>query len=201
MTATDHITVRKLMRRFRSGLSDSVERGVAVFVVLFIVGAILAPADSRHPISIFSIPVDGLAQALIERNRGLPAEFALDLLAIQSVPTIVARAILHVREQNLRLSDHAKQALCHRNVFLDVDAAKDVDLADAPALKDLQDAAAIVVDMKPIALLLPVPIEGKWLVVQGIGDHQRQELFWKLIGSVVVRRAGDQRGESIRSHV
>src|ERR1019366_10091589 len=118
-------------------------------------------------------PVDSPAHALIKRNRGLPTEFAFDLLAIQSVPTVVARAILHVRKQSFWLSHHAKHTLCHRKILFDVDAAKIVNLADAPALEDREKAAAIIFDMKPIALLLPVTIDGKRLVVERVRDHQR----------------------------
>ncbi len=50
------------------GLSDSVERRIAILIIFLIVRAIFAGANSFHPVGVRLVPLDSLAESLIERN-------------------------------------------------------------------------------------------------------------------------------------
>ena len=69
-----------------------------------------------------------------------------------------------------------------RQIFFHVQAADIVDLADAPAFENRENAAAIILHMQPVALLLSVAVDRQRLVVESVGDHQGKKFFRKLVG-------------------
>src|SRR6267154_1011009 len=76
-----------------------------------------------------------------------------------------------------------------------------VDLTDVSSFEDCENSAAIVFHVQPIALLFAVTVNGKWLALERIGDHQGQEFFWKLVWTIVVRGARDQSRKFVGAHV
>src|ERR1700722_16584482 len=89
---------RSLSRKLRPAGRKRVQGGVAILVILVVVGEIVPVAHAGHPFGVGLVPVDRLPQALFKRNRGLPAEVFLHLVAKQCVPAVVPGAILHVGE-------------------------------------------------------------------------------------------------------
>src|SRR5579862_3744104 len=94
-----------------------------------------------------------------------------------------------------------EQAARHGEILFDVQAADVVGLPDSAPLENGQNTPAIILCMQPLALLSSVTVDRERLAVQGIGNHQWQELLRKLTGAIVVRRAGDDGRESIRPNV
>ena len=73
---------------------------------------------------------------------------------------------------------------------LDLVAAADVvDLAGLALVDQQVDAAAVVLDVQPVALVLAVAVERHRDVVDQVGDEERDDLLGKLVRTVVVRRA------------
>ena len=151
--------------------------GIALFVVFFIISAIVAAANSLDPLGVRLIPVDCLPQPVIQRNRRLPAQFAFHLLAIKSIPPVMPRTILDVREQRLRLADHLQQTPRDGQILFDVETPDVIYLANAPALENGQNSAAIIFYVQPIALLLAVAVDWQSFAVEGIGRSSRAETF------------------------
>src|SRR5260221_14520247 len=76
-----------------------------------------------------------------------------------------------------------------------------VDFADSSAFESGENSAAIVFHVQPVALLFAVAIDRKGFVVERIRDHKRQEVFGKLVVTVVVRGASDQGGKFVVAKV
>ncbi len=70
-------------------------------------------------------------------------------------------------------------------------AAHVVDLAGDAVFHGRPDARAVVLDVDPVADLLPVAVHRQLLAVEGVGDEQRDELLGVLARSVGVRSARD----------
>jgi hypothetical protein len=53
-------------------------------------------------------------------------------------------------------------------------------------LKNPQQSIAVVYNIEPVANVLAVSVDGEWLLLYGIQDHQGNELFGKLIRSKII---------------
>src|ERR1700722_14447814 len=127
---------RALPWKLRPAGRKRVQAGVAILVILVVVGEIVSVAHAGHPLSVALVPIDRLSKSFFERNRRLPAEVFLHFVAQQRVSPVVPGAVLHVGEQRLRLADQAQQRACDCQIFFHVQTADVVHLADAPALKN-----------------------------------------------------------------
>ena len=76
-------------------------------------------------------------------------------------------------------------------------AADVVDLAGPAAGEDERDAAAVVVDVQPVADVEPVAVERHGAAVEQVRDEQRDDLLGELVGPVVVRAAGDAHRQAV----
>ena len=82
-------------------------------------------------------------------------------------------------------------------VGLFVPAAHVVDLTQAAGLQHTADGAAMVGHIQPVADLLAVAVHRQRLARQCVNDHQRNELFRKVIGAVVVAAVGGEHRQAI----
>ena len=76
-----------------------------------------------------------------------------------------------------------------------------VDLTWPPFFQHGADRAAVIFHKQPVPNLLAVAVNRQRLVFEGIGDHQRNQLFGKLIRAIVVGGAGDRNVELISREV
>ena len=72
-----------------------------------------------------------------------------------------------------------------------------VDLSTPSLLQDHVYGLAVVCHIKPVTNLHPITINGKFLVVEAVVYHQRDELFRELVGSVVVGTTGNIQGKLV----
>src|SRR3954454_20354122 len=61
--------------------------------------AVRTALDALHPVAVRQVPLHGLADAGLESLGGTPAQLALDLVRIDGVAAVVARPILHERDE------------------------------------------------------------------------------------------------------
>src|SRR5689334_22064416 len=71
-------------------------------------------------------------------------------------------------------------------------AAEIINLARFPLEKRSHDGSAMIRNMDPIANVQPVTINWEWFVTQRLDDHERNQLFGKLIWPVIVGAARHQ---------
>src|SRR5260221_49716 len=76
-------------------------------------------------------------------------------------------------------------------------AADVVTLADAAALEDPSDGRAMVMHVQPVAYGAALTVDRQGLAGDGVQDHEGNELFGKLVGTVVVRAVDGQRRQPI----
>jgi hypothetical protein len=55
----------------------------------------------------------------------------------------------------------------------------------------------VIDDIEPVADVLAVAVNRKLPAVESVGDNQGNELFGKMVGSIVVGAIGDQGGQGI----
>ena len=110
----------------------------------------------------------------------------------------MARAILDVRDEPcVRTCDIWSQLIeqsTHRahdvDVGLLVPTANVVSLTETTAREHRADRAAMIGDVEPVTNLLTIAVDRQWLACKRVDDHQRNELFGKMIRPVVVRAIG-----------
>lgn len=66
-----------------------------------------------------------------------------------------------------------------------------VDYADAALVDDQIDGLAVVLDVQPITDVLAFAVDWQRFVFQAVCDHQRDQLLWEEIRSVIVRASAD----------
>ena len=71
-----------------------------------------------------------------------------------------------------------------------------VHLAHAALVNDQVDGPAVVLHIQPVAHVQALAVHRQRLVVQRVGDHQRDQLLREVIRAVVVRAAGDGHRQS-----
>ena len=89
------------------------------------------------------------------------------------------------------------QGVHHLEVGLFVPAAHVVGFARHPALEHSAQRTGMVAHMEPVAHLLTVAIDRQRLARERVVDHQRNQLFRKLVGAVVVRAVAGEDGQAV----
>jgi hypothetical protein len=69
---------------------------VALFVILLVVGTVLAAANGGYPRSVRLIPFDRLPKTVRESDARLPAQFTSDLAAVERIAAVVTGAVAHI---------------------------------------------------------------------------------------------------------
>ena len=174
---------------------------VHVFVILHVV----AGGDVVHPVLVVEVPADGLLDALLELERRLPAQLALQLGGIDGVAHVVAGAVRDIGDQihvgALGTAQHpvhrVDQHLDDVDVLPLVEAADVVGVAHLALVEDEVDGAGVILDIEPVAHVLALAIDRQRLAVTDIVDEQGDELLWELVRTVVVRAVGDHGGHPV----
>ena len=62
----------------------------------------------------------------------------------------------------------------------------------------------MILNVEPVSYVLALSVNGKRLIVKRVRDHKRNELFRKMVRSVVIRATADRHGQTegavIRKH-
>ena len=177
----------------------------AVLIVLLNPLAVSAGAHGGDPLGVVQIPAHRVPQAFVKAHRLLPAELVLELAAVYGVAAVVAGPVFDVGDERLELphglaglfSDNFDKPVKEPDVFPLVLAADIVGLSDVSARHDGPHRGVVVYHVEPVANVLAVAVDREGFVFQHVEDHKRDELFWKLIGPVVVRAIRDSDREAI----
>src|ERR1700674_3195347 len=89
----------------------------------------------------------------------------------------------------------------YRDVLFDVHSSYVIDLSNLTMLKNCMDAATVILDMQPAALLFSITINRKGLVIECVSNYQRQKFLWELKRPVIVGRARDHGRELVGTHI
>ena len=115
----------------------------------------------------------------------------MDFRRVDGIAAVMAFTVRDMVDEAFRFAQF------FANQFDDVDishfimAADIIDFADMALLEDEVDGPAMVFDIEPVADIKAVPIDRQRLVMQGIDDHEGNQLFRKMIRTIVIRAAAD----------
>ena len=121
----------------------------------------------------------------------------MDLGGIDGVAHIVALAVGDVRDQALGLAQLSADQLDDVDVLHLIVAADVVNLALTAFAHDQVDGLAVVLDIEPVADVEALAVDGEGLVMQGVDDHEGDQLLREVIGAIVVGAAADRHGQAV----
>ena len=144
------------------------------------------------------IPLDGLLEASSKGRFREPAQFVVDLRRVDGVAAVVAFAVRHVRNEAFRLMKLLANELYNVDIAHFVVTADVVDFPSSPLPDDEVDSLAMVFYVEPIAHVQTIAIDGQGLIVEGVDDHEGNELFREMVRPIVVGAAGNSNGQAVR---
>ena len=163
----------------------------------FIVVLVFPVDDVLPPVAVGQIPVDGLVDAVGKLRLRQPAQLVVDLGGVDGVAHIVALAVGDVGDQALRLA----QLLADQPHDVDIPhlvvAADVVYLAHPSAADDEVDGLAVILHIQPVPDVQALAVHRQRLVVQRVGDHQRDQLLREVIRAVVVGAAAHRDRQAV----
>ena len=131
---------------------------------------------------------------LLKLQGGLPSELALQLARVDGITKIMACAVCHVGDQSVAVSfgvaeqtvDGADDHLDKVDILPFIEAADIVSVGHFALMEYEVDGTGVIFDKEPVAHVLTLTVDRKWLAVTDIVDKQRYQLLGELIGAVVV---------------
>lgn len=137
------------------------------------------------------VPEDCFANALSEFDLWFPAEFGFDLVWIEDVAFVVLEAIRNVGFERSWFFEGCENGVGDFfDGFFD-ERAYVIRFTYLTLVQDYIDRASVIENVDPFAPVLAALKEGEWEVAQGVGGEERDDLFWKLVGTVVIGAVAD----------
>ena len=136
----------------------------------------------------------------------MPAELRFELARVDRIAPVVARPIGHKADQvcvrrvgglRHKLVQQRANATHDLQVRPLVAAAHVICLARSPACKHGADGRAVVAHKQPVAHLPAIAVNGQRLARERMRDDERNQLFRKVVGAVVVTAVGNQRRQPV----
>ena len=126
-----------------------------------------------------------------------PAELIVDLGGVDGVAQVVTLAVGDVGDEAFGLAEPVADEADDLDVLHLVMAADVVDLAHAAVAHDQVHGLAVVLDIEPVPHVETGAVDGQGFVVQGVDDHEGDELLGEVVGAVVIGAAGDADREAV----
>src|SRR3990167_6306753 len=102
----------------------------------------------------------------------------------------MSRSVLHQSNEFAGFSKMADNLLGHGDIFPFIAPANIVDLSRLTSKEYMLNGRTMVLHSQPIAALTSIPIEWEGLVVDRIGDEQRDEFLRILIRPIGIAAPG-----------
>src|SRR4051812_475039 len=201
---------------YRSWLLDSLTESVLPLDPV----TVRAGLDLPPPLFVGKIPIDGLRKAIGKRCLRAKPELAAELVCADRVPAVVPGPVLHESHQLAAASACGGRTFAKAfrerpvgdeppiNLVADhsdefdvrhlLPAADIIGFALTPLAQNQCKCRAMILDMEPIADVAAIAINRQRLPGDGVKDRQRNELFGKLIGPVIVGAIADRHRQAVR---
>ena len=144
------------------------------------------------------VPRNRLRNSLFKRNAWRPTERSCDLGVVDCVSAVVPRSILHIANQVFLRAECMDDQAYDVQVCALIVAADIVDFARQTARENRVERAAMVVHIQPVANLHPVAVHRQRYSFHAVVNHERNELFRKLVRAIVIRAPRDVQRQSER---
>src|SRR5262249_51306703 len=113
------------------------------------------------------------------------------------ITAIMTRAICYVLHKRFGFAQMFENSLDDMQIGLRSAGGDVVGFTGFPFFEGQSDGAAIVFDEEPIPLLHPVTVDRKSFVFARIRDDERNQLFGKLEGTIVVGTTENDRVDAV----
>ena len=164
-------------------------------VHLLVVMKVLSAGHVVEPLAVVKIPSDSLFYSLGELKARLPAEFTLQFGRVDGVAHIVSLSVgdkcyqviistLRTTKQTVNSPD---QNLDQIYVLPFIESADVVRLGDLSIMENQVYGLGVVLDIEPVAHVLPLTVDRQRAALTDVIDEQRDKLLRELVGAVVVR--------------
>ena len=110
-------------------------------------------------------------------------------------------AILHEADQRPRLTKVLQDPLGQREVLQLVSPADVVNVPRFAVTKHVLDGCAVIEYRQPVTTIASIPIERQRLIVNGVGDTQRDEFLRVLVRTIRVASSSDEDRQPVRAPV
>lgn len=168
-----------------------------IAIHFLIVVLVLSAYDSLPPLAVVEVPFNRLLYPVFKLCFGEPAELGMYLRRVNGISHIVTLAVGDVGDEGFRFAELFTNQLDDVNVLHLVMPADVVNLSDAPVVDNHVNRLAVILDVKPIADVLALAVDRQRFIVQAVRDHQRDQLFGKMVRPVIVRAARDRDGQTV----
>ena len=165
---------------------------------------VAALADRAPPGLVVEVPTHGFLQGLLKGLGRRPADLGLRLARIDRVAAVVAGTVGDERDQILVRSvlrpqpvEGGAERLHHGEVVAHRAPAQQIGLADPAALQHRHEAARVILDVDPIALVQPVAVDRQLAAFERVEDHQRDQLLREVARPVIVRAVRHQHRQAV----
>jgi len=161
----------------------------------FIVISVLTRGYVRNPVSMANVPLDSAIQSTSEISARLPAYLISDFRRINGITPVMAGPIRDgadplpdlFRVSAAALCDDLTNGMNNLEIGAFFAGADIVNRTDLALRQNVENRPAVVLNVKPLANLFSVAIHWKIKAVNAVSNQQRNQLFRKLIGTIVVR--------------
>jgi uncharacterized protein YsxB (DUF464 family) len=161
---------------------------------------VFAGFDLSPPGLVAAIPLYGFAEAVFKGVPGVPAEGGY-FGAIEGIATVMTGPIMDEPDEFRWLSSEAQDGFGHLQVRLLAGGGDVVHLAVSAAAQNEVNGLTVVLDEEPVANVEAVAVEGKRVIIEGVGDEERNQFLRILIRAIVIGTARDDHREAKRGMI
>src|ERR1700674_3251130 len=168
--------------------------------------AIAAARDITDPVFVFKIPADRFSDAGLKRLQRMPVQFPLDFAGVHRVAAVVAGSVLDERDELAVWNGSVVRAQFVQQFANGPDNIEVpfftlptdvVGFSDAAVGEHGTNGAAVILDVEPVANVFAVAIYRERLAGACVQDHERNKLFGKLVGTVIIGAVGGQNRKAV----
>lgn len=154
---------------------------------------ILAGLNAAPPGFIRLVPLDRIAQPLVERNHGLESQLGFDFRRVERIPKIMPWTVGYSFDHFLADTHQVEQRHRDSQIRNRLAVARP-DVVDLPAPsmpKYKQQCPTVVPHVYPVADVQSLAVERYLFAFQKVRYEERDKFFRKLVGTVVVAAPSD----------
>ena len=115
----------------------------------------------------------------------------VDFGRVNGIALVVTLAVGNIGDEAFGFSELPADEFYDVDVFHFIMSADIVYFALAPVVNDQIDGTAVILHIQPVPDIQSLAVNRQRLIVQCVFNHQRDQLFRKLVRTVVVGAAGD----------
>ena len=115
----------------------------------------------------------------------------MDLSGVNGITAVMSLVVAHIFNQFFALTQMLEDGFDYIDIGPFIMAANIIDFTNLALFQNQIDSSAVLFHKEPITDIEAVAIHRQLLICQSIDKHQRNQLFWKMKWTIVVRTTGN----------